>query len=210
MSFRLACLAMISAIVVAASGADPATAQGNAPKRLQLPLATDRLDQSLFNEAVLHYSNAVRRQHGRPPLAADPALAKVAARHASNMARLKTHSHVLPVRGERELTQRLKRQSVSFRLAAENIAMDKVYRLLGRPISMKSSGCNFTYGDTRAPVPRHTYASLAEQVVNRWLASPGHRKSLLSTKFRRLGSGVGIDRGGVACGDLYLVQNFAD
>ena len=126
------------------------------------------------------------------------------------MARLKTHSHVLPVRGERELTQRLKRQSVSFRLAAENIAMDKVYRLLGRPISMNSSGCNFTYGDTREPVPKHTYASLAEQVVNRWLASPGHRKSLLSTRFQRLGSGVGIDPGGVACGDLYLVQNFAD
>ncbi len=210
MSIRLACLAMLAALTVVASGTTPVNAQNATPKRLNQPLATDRLDQSLFNEAVLHYSNAVRRAHGRAPLSADPALAKVAARHASNMARLKTHSHVLPVRGERELTQRLKRQSVSFRMAGENIAMDKVYRLLGRPISMKSSGCNFTYGDTRKPVPKHTYASLAEQVVNRWLASPGHRKSLLSTRFQRLGSGVGIDPGGVACGDLYLVQNFAD
>lgn len=209
MSSRLFCLTLVAMVSVSLLK-DPVQAQSAVPGRLDQPLSAERLDQNLFNEAVLHYSNAVRRKHGRSPLQSDAALAKVATRHASNMARLKTHSHVLPVRGERELTQRLKRQSVSFRLAAENIAMDKVYRLLGRPISMKSSGCNFIYGDTRTPVPRHTYASLAEQVVNRWLASPGHRESLLSKKFQRLGSGVGVDPGGVACGDLYLVQNFAD
>ena len=102
------------------------------------------------------------------------------------------------------------RQSVDFRLAAENIAMDKVYRLLGRPISMASRGCAFIYGDTRQPVPMHTYASLAEQVVSRWLASPRHRESLLSPNYRRLGAGVGVDPDGPACGDLYLVQDFAD
>ena len=50
--------------------------------------------------------------------------------------------------------------------------MDKVYRLLGRPIAMGSQGCRFVYGDTGQPVPIHTYASLAEEVVGRWLASP--------------------------------------
>ena len=88
--------------------------------------------------------------------------------------------------------------------------MDKVYRLLGRPISTKSTGCHFTYGDTREPVPIHTYASLAEQVVNRWLKSPKHRASLLSPNYRRLGAGIGVDRSGPACGDVYLVQDFAD
>ena len=114
------------------------------------------------------------------------------------------------MRGQANLKQRMKRQSVSYRLAAENIAMDKVYRLLGRPISMSSRGCDFLYGDTMQPVPVHTYASLAEQVVGRWLASPKHRASLLSGRFVRLGSGVGVDPGGAACGDLYLVQDFAD
>ena len=88
--------------------------------------------------------------------------------------------------------------------------MDKVYRLLGRPISMEPRGCSFTYGDTKQPVPIHTYASLAEQVVARWLASPKHRVSLLSPTYRRLGAGVGRRPGGPACGDLYLVQDFAD
>jgi uncharacterized protein YkwD len=198
------------AVGIAVAAATIATAGERVPDRLQKPIAVDRLDQGLFNEAVLLYSNAVRRQHGRAPLRADPGLSRAATDHARNMARLRTHSHVLPVRGERDLSQRMHRQSLSFRTAAENIAMDKVYRLLGRPISLKSNGCRFTYDDTKQPVPIHTYASLAQQVVSRWLASPKHRASLLSPTYRRLGAGVGIDPAGPACGDLYLVQDFAD
>ena len=108
--------------------------------RLNQPVALDRPDQSLFNEAVLIYSNAVRRQHGRPALKADPGLSRAAVDHARNMARLRTHSHVLPVRGQADLSQRMHRQSLEFRKAAENIAMDKVYRLLGRPISTGAPG----------------------------------------------------------------------
>ncbi len=180
------------------------------PDRLNQPISPSSLDQERFNEAVVIFSNAVRRQHGRAPLAVDPALARVASGHARNMARLKTHAHVLPVRGQRDLRQRMHGQSVEFHQAAENIAMDKVYRLLGRPISVKSSGCHFTYGDTRQPVPIHSYASLAQQVVSRWLASPKHRESLLSRNYERIGAGIGVDPGGTACGDFYLVQNFAD
>ena len=180
------------------------------PPRLNQPVALDRPDQSLFNEAVLLYSNAVRRDHGRAPLKADPGLSRAAVDHARNMARLRTHSHVLPVRGQADLVQRLNRQSLTFRQGAENIAMDKVYRLLGRPISVQHEGCRFVYGDTKEAVPPHTYASLAQQVVSRWLASPKHRVSLLNARYQRLGAGVGVDRAGPACGDFYLVQDFAD
>jgi uncharacterized protein YkwD len=210
--FRLFC---ILAVMAAVSLPDQVRAEGlrdpgKVPSRLNQPIPAKRLNQQLFNEAVLIYSNAARRKHGRRPLANDPRLSKAASDHALNMARLKTHSHVLPVRGQKNLKQRMKRQSVGYRLAAENIAMDKVYRLLGRPISMRSSGCNFTYNDNKQPVPVHTYASLAKQVVTRWLNSPKHRSSLLSAKFARIGAGAGIDPNGPACGDLYLVQNFAD
>jgi uncharacterized protein YkwD len=187
-----------------------ALADGQVPREFGRPIGGGQLDHQLFNEAVLFFSNAARRQHGRSPLAVDPALARAATDHASNMARLRTHSHQLPVRGQAHLKQRMDRQSVRYRTAAENIAMDKVYRLLGRPISMSSRGCNFTYADNRQQVPIHTYGSLAQQVVARWMASPKHRESLLSARFQRLGSGVGIDPSGPACGDVYLVQNFAD
>jgi uncharacterized protein YkwD len=183
---RRAIAAVAALCAAAAAQADPV----RIPPRLQAPIAVSGPDQTLFNEAVLIYSNAVRRQHGRPPLRLDPGLSRAAAEHAVNMARLRTHSHELPVRGQKKLSQRIKRQSLSFRQAAENIAMDKVYRLLGRPISMSSRGCHFRYGDTMETVPIHTYASLAEQVVSRWLASPKHRASLLSPTYRRLGAGV--------------------
>lgn len=180
------------------------------PARLDVPVRLDAPDQSLFGEAVLYFSNQARRAHGTAALRPDPGLARAASDHARNMARLRTHSHVLPVRGQRDLGQRIHRQSLSFRLAAENIAMDKVLRLLGRPISMAHEGCRFTYGDTGALVPAHTYASLARQVVDRWLASPKHRASLLSKSFTRFGAGIAVDPAGPACGDFYLVQDFAD
>jgi uncharacterized protein YkwD len=200
------------AALLAFLSADACTAGADErlPSRLLAPIAVDGPDQRLFNEALLLFSNAARRQYGRPPLRPDPRLSRVAVDHAGNMARLRTHSHELPVRGQGPLAQRLHRQSLDFRLAAENIAMDKVYRLLGRPIAVGGQGCAFTYGDTRQPVPIHSYASLAQQVVARWLASPRHRASLLSRDYQRFGAGVGVDPRGSACGDLYLVQDFAD
>jgi hypothetical protein len=68
--------------------------------------------------------------------------------------------------------------------------MEKVLRLLGRPIATGAEGCRFTYADTGEPVPVHTYASLARSAVARWMASPGHLASLLSPGFRRIGSAV--------------------
>ena len=203
-------LAAAALVILAVAGTAADAGAPNPPARLNQPISLKHPDQGLFLEAVLLYSNDVRRAHGRAPLRADPALTRAAADHAANMARLRTHSHVLPVRGQKDLSQRMHRQSLEFRKAAENIAMDKVYRLLGRPIAVSSRGCSFTYGDTREPVPVHTYASLAQEVVSRWLASPKHRQSLLSPAYQRLGAGVGVDPSGPACGDFYLVQNFAD
>jgi uncharacterized protein YkwD len=200
-ALRLIAAGIVFCIGTAAQGGD---------QRLNQPVPLDRPDQALFAEAVLKYSNEARRQHGKKPLRPDPLLVRAAADHARNMARLQTHSHFLPVRGQRDLSQRMHRQSLEFRKAAENIAMDKVYRLLGRPISTVHDGCSFVYGDTREPVPRHTYASLAKATVARWLASPKHRASLLSGSFQRLGAGVAADPKGPACGDFYLVQTFAD
>lgn len=201
-----------AAAIIAALVTAPASFAGtlSLPHRLDSTIPLTEPDQSLFGEAVLLYSNAARQAHGRDRLQLDPRLSRAAAGHAANMARLRTHSHELPVRGQSLLGQRIKRQSLRFAFAAENIAMDKMYRLLGRPIATGAVGCNFRYADTRQPVPVHTYASLAEQVVARWLASPKHRASLLSPLYRRLGAGIGVDPGGPACGDVYLVQDFAD
>jgi uncharacterized protein YkwD len=188
----------------------PAGHAGTTAARFDAVVPLDAPDQALFGEAVLRYSNAARQAAGRKPLRLDPALTRAAGDHARNMARLRVHAHVLPVRGQQDLRERMHRRALSFRHAAENIARDKALRLLGRPIAAAHAGCSFTYGDTGAPVPRHSYASLAEQVVRRWLASPRHRASLLSSDFSRLGTGIAADPAAPACGDFYLVQDLAD
>lgn len=174
------------------------------------PLAPTASAAAHFDSAVLHHVNRARAAHGRKPLRADPRLSRAASDHAANMAELGIHSHRLPVRGQRRLTERMERQGVRYRVAGENIGMEKVFRLAGRPIALRTQGCRFTYADTRESVPPHDIASLAEAAVARWMASPKHRASILRPDFRRTGSGFGIDPAGPACGDVYLAQTFAD
>jgi uncharacterized protein YkwD len=180
------------------------------PSRFHKPVSPAALDAGLFDEAVLAYVNGERARVGRAPLRRDARLHRAAQDHARNMADLRTHSHRLPVEGQGRLVNRMDRQGVRYRIAGENIAMEKLYRLVGRPISIASEGCRFTYADTREPVPVHTYATLAQSAVQRWMASPKHRDSMLRSDFSRMGTGLGIDAAGQACGDVYLVQNFAD
>ena len=107
------------------------------------------------------------------------------------------------------MAQRLKNAGVRAATAGENIAMDKLFALIGRPISAKSSGkCQFFYvgGD---PVPMHSYNSLAKQVVARFMASSKHRANILNARFVRGATGMGIDQGSATCGDIYITQDFA-
>jgi uncharacterized protein YkwD len=204
-------LALVLAISACAPTTGPsATDDLSLPSRFHKPISPGSVDTGLFDAAVLAYVNGERVRTGLPPLRADPRLFRAAQGHADNMARLRTHSHRLPVEGGARLVTRMDRQGVRYRVAGENIGMEKLYRLVGRPISIASDGCAFTYADTREPVPLHTYATLAQSAVQRWMASPKHRASILRADFTRMGSGVGIDPAGSACGDVYLVQNFAD
>jgi uncharacterized protein YkwD len=201
-------MGVLLAAAVALAGA--AEAAGRKDERLAQPIARGALDLRLFDEAVVGFANDERRARGIGPLARDRRLFAAATGHAANMARLATHSHRLPITGEGRLVQRMDRNGVRYRTAGENIGMEKVLRLLGRPIAMGAEGCAYTYADDGAPVPRHSYATLARSAVARWMASPKHRASLLSAGFRRTGVGVAIDPEGPACGDVYLVQTFAD
>jgi uncharacterized protein YkwD len=179
------------------------------PARFDAPIAPGGPDPALFQEAVLILVNVERRRGGRAALAGDPRLARAAAAHAANMARHRAMAHRLPDAKAGKLAQRLAGEGVTFRRAGENIGMEKAYRLLGRPIAARASGCAFTYADTGAPVPPHSHASLAGSAVARWMASPGHRANILEGRFKRMGAGAAIDPQGAACGDVYLAQTFA-
>ena len=151
------------------------------------------------------------RQYGRAPLATDPRLSQAAADHARNMARLRTHSHELPVRGQANLKQRMRRQSVAYRLAGGEHRHGQGLPA-GRPADL---GLEPRAAPSPTATPGRRCRSTPTRASpsrwwRRWLASPGHRASLLSRRFARLGAGFGVDPAAPACGDLYLVQTFAD
>lgn len=206
MTKHLRLAVLIASLHFAATGAG-----GSEPgPHLLTPVAIEAPDQMLFAEAVMLSANAERGARGLPPLRYDPALAAAATDHARNMAALRHHSHVLPVPGQETYKRRLRRQGAVFRTAAENIARGKLYQLLGRPIKTPTHERPLTYAETGAEVPVHSYASLADEVVARWLASPSHAAALLSPGFSRVGAGLAGDPAAPAGGDLYMTQTLAD
>lgn len=171
----------------------------------------DRPDQNRLNIAVVYFLNIERCRRGLEPLVPDQSLRKAAARHSRNMASRRFFSHKSPISGQTTMSQRLKSVGVKFRTAGENIAQRKLYQLTGRAVLIRASvACNLTYADTRQPVPRHSYRSLAKSTVTAWMASSGHKQNILNRSFGRVGTGMGVQQGGAACGTVFLTQNFAD
>ena len=175
------------------------------------PINVSRPNNTLFNQAVLHYINIERCKAGRQPFRSDSRLVGMAAGHSSGMASTRTFSHRIPRSGYETMVKRLNRAGVDFNAAAENIARNYVYVLSNRPISTKTGGqCKFFYSGSGQPVPKHSYQSLAYEVVTQWMRSAGHRKNILDRRFTRTGSAFGVNAQGSACGEVYLTQNFAN
>ncbi|MCF6271915.1 MAG: CAP domain-containing protein [Rhodobacteraceae bacterium] len=183
----------------------PAPLQGNAYDR-QINRGT--INQALFNEAVLYYTNKIRCGRGLPLFQPTRDVFNAATTQAKNMARTRIYDHNLPVPGARTLRDRLRAQTRDFRAAGENIAKNFVYILNGRPY-IPAANCAFRYLDTRQPVPIHTYRSLAAELVTSWEASRPHLANILNRRFTRMGAGLGIDRRGQLCGEIYVSQVFA-
>ncbi len=81
----------------------------------------DPVDPAAAEAQVAEAVNATRRRHGLPALEVRSGLAAVARRHSERMLEAGVLAHVLP--GQGDVGERLRRARVSFRRAAENIAV---------------------------------------------------------------------------------------
>lgn len=70
--------------------------------------------------------------------------------------------------------------------------------------------CAFYFVKTRTPVPVRTYADLARSAVEGWYASERDRTELLDAGFRRQGAAFAVLVREDTCGDIYVVETFAD
>jgi uncharacterized protein YkwD len=167
-------------------------------------------DAKLLERGVLYYTNQARCQQGLPPLRRDGGAALTARNHANDMARLNFFDHTSPVPERRTLADRLGEVRVPYERAAENIieARYMAYRNRARFRTIDAARCLYTYADGE-PIPRHTYRTLAKELVDRWLTSPGHRRNVLDPALRRHGFAIAPNRAKTLCGGLYGAQVFA-
>ncbi len=168
-----------------------------------------RINQKLLDTLILVEVNYQRCRHGLPKLVAASGLRSVAAGHSKWMASAQQVTHKSTASGRRSVLERLKKSGVKFSAGSENIGMLHYYQLDGLSFKIRNaSACEFsTYGG--APLPRHTYKSLARAAVDYWMGSSKHRTNILSRKVKMFGSGASVNRNAEYCGTVYLTQNFA-
>jgi uncharacterized protein YkwD len=120
-------------------------------------------------------SNQARRRNGVEPLAYDQALALAARQHAREMSQLNYFAHQSPNPENATVRDRVKRAGSAALAVGENLA------LIGNS------------------------ATLAQDAVQGWLDSPGHRANLLNPDFTHVGHGLATS----SDGSVYIVQVLA-
>jgi len=127
--------------------------------------------------------NQQREQNGVATLQADQGVSDAAIAHSVNMANTGIFSHVIDGKGP---DARLRDHGVTFTAWGENIVYD----------SCQTNG-----------QPAWNVAGFAQESVNRWMNSPGHRRNILDPNFNYTGIGVAaIARDGQ--GYIYSTQDF--
>ena len=187
-----------------------AACEGRLPSGAQRAINPNNPNLATFSATVRYYANIERCKLRLTPFTADAGLLNAATVHSTYMAGAQNLTHKSNVRGYRNLKERMRSSNVSMRTAGENIGQNFLYVLGGKSISLASRGrCKFTYSDTGAAVPQHSYASLASELVRSWMASSQHRKNLTNRRFDRMEASFGFRADDSTCGYIYASQNFA-
>lgn len=187
-----------------------AACEGRLPSGAQRAINPNSPNLTTFSASVRYYANIQRCRLGLSAFKADTGLFNAATIHSNYMASTGSLSHKSNIRGYRSLKERMRSSKVSMRTAGENIGQNFLFVLGGKSISLASRGrCQFTYSDTGAVVPQHSYASLANELVNSWMASSQHRKNLTNRRFNRMEASFGYTPDESTCGFIYASQNFA-
>lgn len=165
---------------------------------------------ALIAEAVLIETNRARCARGLRPLATDSNLQQAATWHSDDMAKRGFFSHTSPVRGRRTLGDRVKKAGFRFQSVAENIIESHfmAYQSGARYQIVDAARCQFRYSNGGA-IPPHSYASLASELVTRWMDSPGHRRNILTPDMTVHGFAMAANATTALCGGLYGTQVLA-
>jgi uncharacterized protein YkwD len=135
--------------------------------------------------------NDERNANGRSRLLLDEKLSSVAREHSQDMAKRGYFDHVDPA--GKTPRKRVESVGISCNTVGENIFQNNLYT-------------SFTIKSGRKSYDWSTMEQIASTTVMGWMASPGHRKNIVSKDYLRGGLGVAI-----AMDDkVYITQVFCD
>ena len=162
----------------------PAKFRGYRPANRQIDFKN--VDHELLSAAIFFETNLRRIKYHKRQLLYSPALRKAAFGHAKDMAEKDFVSHVNP--------DDPKKKTLALRLALVGVGhcvmLENVAQAPGRPypiVRKKPKSWEFKIDPSNVPPP-HTYVTLARQVLDAWMFSPGHRKSVLATNVWYMGA----------------------
>ncbi len=155
------------------------------------PIDFSDIDRDLLSAAVFHETNRRRADHDLPALGFNPALREAARMQSRGMRREHMISHMHPDEEKRTLRDRLDETGANGRFFAENVAM--VFGIQyesGEPFysRIEDGETILSKKPDGPPIPPHTYLSFAENLLDSWMDSPGHRKNILATEPEQLGA----------------------
>jgi uncharacterized protein YkwD len=177
----------------------------------QLPLDFENIDYARLQAAIFYETNAVRVRHHRSVLTYQPVLEQVARQYARRMVSAEFFDHHDPYSTAlRTVEDRVRRAGVSNPLPSENLAI--YFGIQYKPrlpaFPLRSQPRQFSWSRNGPAIPNHTYASLAQTVVDFWMQSPPHRDNLLAPEAVELGCGAAFFRDGQGFPKFKLVQVF--
>jgi len=181
----------------------------SAQSKMDQEIDPANFDRKLLEEAIFEATNAARLRLGYSSLEHDPVLDTSATYQAYRMLREGKLEHLWPRdRNFGKLKSRIGFFGGGFVNMGENIARNFILAVAnGEQYYLNDEGQAITRKKKR--IPNKSYRELAEESVEDWLNSPGHRANLLGP-FDYLGVGVSpliaIEKGPNF--DVYLCQNF--
>ena len=128
-------------------------------------------DPSRVELLVVQYTNEERTKHGLRPLANDEKLTSIARHHSVDMGNRDYYDHVTP-----EGLDALDRIGYHCQMNNALGYGENIYQ-----VGLKTKKASW-----------HSEESLAKELVDGWMESPGHRENILEKNFYRIGVGVSI------------------
>ncbi len=158
-------------------------------------ITSERFDESLLVKTLYRFTNNARKKNNIPIFTWNDTLAFTAHDHSLDMVSFQFLSHISPDKNNQTLQQRLKNHGflLTHHKIAENIGVDYILDIAGKPYYKKNNGLKnplYINHKTGEPIQAQTYEQFARDMVDQWLASPGHRKNILNPGLTHIGIGA--------------------